>query len=104
MSLTEFSVPLLPKGHYLKKGDEIKPAPPTSKSWLTKALKWFEKMQDPRLLEFKDPVDGWTKVTIYGIEADSADRQKVEARFLAEVARMAGLSGVSGKKKSAKKL
>ena len=98
MSLTEFSVPLLPKGHYLKKGDEIKPAPPTSRSWLTKALKWFETMQDPRLLEFKDQVDGWTKVTIYGIDADSADRQKVEARFLAEVARLGGVGRKTGKK------
>ena len=84
--------------HYLQKGDEIKPAPPTSKSWLTKALKWFETMQDPRLLEFKDQADGWTKVTIYGIEADSADRLKVEARFLAEVARLGGAGRKTGKK------
>jgi len=78
--------------------------PPTSKSWLTKALRWFETMQDPRLLEFKDLVDGWTKVTIYGIEADSADRQLVEARFRAELEKMGAVGRKSGKKKSAEKL
>jgi len=55
-------------------------------------------MQDPRLLEFKDQADGWTKVTIYGIEADSADRQLVEARFLAEVAGLGSAGRKTGKK------
>jgi hypothetical protein len=43
-------------------------------------------------------------VTIYGIEADSADRQLVEARFLAELEKMGVVGRKSGKKKSAKKL
>jgi len=49
-------------------------------------------------LEFKDQADGWTKVTIYGIEADSADRQLVEARFLAEVAGLGSAGRKTGKK------
>lgn len=93
-----------PTAYYLKKGDEIKPAPPTSKSWLTKALRWFETMQnDSRLLKFEDAADGWTKITIFGIEADSADRQKVEARFRAELEKM-GAVGRKGRRKSAEKL
>jgi len=64
-----------------KKGDTVKPVAPATMSQVTKALDWFNELQDPRLITEKDKGGGWKVVTIWGIESDAADRQLIEKRF-----------------------
>ncbi len=71
-----------------KKGSTIKPQPPTTMSQVTKALNWFEEIQDPRLMTERDKGGGWKVVTIWGIESDAADRKIIEERFKDELFRL----------------
>jgi len=64
-----------------KKGETVKPVPPATMSQVTKALDWFNELQDPRLISEKDKGGGWKIVTIWGIESDAAERKLIEKRF-----------------------
>jgi hypothetical protein len=53
----------------------------------------FTELQDPRLISEKDKGGGWKVFTIWGIESDAAERERIEERF------KAGLQRLSGQKK-----
>lgn len=71
---------------YEQKGSVITPVPPAKKGQVTKALKWFEGIGDPRLKTEVEYPGGKRIVTIWGIDSDTADREFVRKRFLDGVA------------------
>lgn len=64
------------------KGTEIIPVPPSGIAQVTKALRWFESIGDPRLRTETEYPGGNLVVTIWGIDSDTADREMVRKRFL----------------------
>jgi hypothetical protein len=67
---------------YEVKGSVITPVPPAKMGQVTKALKWFESIGDPRLKTEVEYPGGKRVVTIWGIDSDTADREMVRKRFL----------------------
>ncbi len=67
---------------YEVKGSVITPVPPAKMGQVTKALKWFESIEDPRMKTEADYPGGKHIVTIWGIDSDTADREIVRKRFL----------------------
>ena len=67
---------------YEQKGSVITPVPPAKMGQVTKALKWFESIGDPRLKTEAEYPGGKRIVTIWGIDSDTADREIVRKRFL----------------------
>lgn len=67
---------------YEQKGSVITPVPPAKKGQVTKALKWFESIGDPRLKTEVEYPGGKRIVTIWGIDSDTVDREIVRKRFL----------------------
>lgn len=67
---------------YEVKGSVITPVPPAKMGQVTKALKWFESIGDPRLKTEVEYPGGKRIVTIWGIDSDTADREMVRKRFL----------------------
>lgn len=72
-----------------KKGSVIKPVAPALMGQVTKALNWFEEIQDSRLVTERDKGGGWKVVTIWGVESDAADRKNIEQRFKDGLERLA---------------
>ena len=77
----DIAVVRFPVVGFEKKGETVKPVPPATMSQVTKALDWFNELQDPRLISEKDKGGGWKIVTIWGIESDAAERKLIEKRF-----------------------
>lgn len=77
---------------YEVKGSVITPVPPAKMGQVTKALKWFESIGDPRLKTEVEYPGGKRIVTIWGIDSDTADREMVRKRFLDGVAQMPAVS------------
>ena len=71
-----------------KKGDQIIPIKPASKSSVRKALKWFEAMGDPRLMTEQEYPGGKRVFTVWGIDSDTANKDLVRRRFLDGVAQV----------------
>lgn len=71
---------------YEQKGSVITPVPPARMGQVTKALKWFESLGDPRLKTETEYPGGKRIVTIWGIDSDTAEREMVRKRFLDGVA------------------
>ena len=67
---------------YEQKGSVITPVPPAKMGQVTKAVKWFESIGDPRLRTEAEYPGGKRIVTIWGIDSDTADREFVRKRFL----------------------
>jgi hypothetical protein len=67
---------------YELKGSVITPVPPAKMGQVTKALKWFESIEDPRLKTEAEYPGGKRIVTIWGIDSDTIDREIVRKRFL----------------------
>lgn len=76
-----------PVVRFAVKGDQVNPIETTA-GQVTKARTWLAAMNDPRLVTEKDQGDGWTYVTIWGIESDAFDREVIAKRFLDGVAGM----------------
>jgi len=73
---------------YEQKGSVITPVPPSKMGQVTKALKWFESVGDPRLKTEAEYPGGKRIVTIWGIDSDTIDREFVRKRFLDGVAQI----------------
>lgn len=73
---------------YEQKGSQIFPIPPSSMSSITKALRWFETIGDPRLKTEQEYPGGKRVVTIWGVDSDASDKALVRRRFLEGVAQL----------------
>ena len=71
---------------YELKGSKIIPIKPSSMSQITKALRWFEALGDPRLKTQQEYPGGKLVVTIWGVDSDAANKDLVRRRFLEGVA------------------
>ncbi len=72
----------VPVVKYEIKDNEIIPTPPATKGQITKATDWFDNViQDDRLKSVIDYPDK-IAVTIWGMESDAAEREKIRKRFL----------------------
>lgn len=70
---------------YEIKGGKIIPVKPARMSQVTKALRWFKELGDPRLKTEQEYPGGKRVVTIWGIDSDTANMFKIRRRFIQEV-------------------
>lgn len=82
---------LLPGGksrvvRYEVKGSKIIPVKPSRMSQVTKALRWFKDLGDPRLKTEQEYPGEKRVVTIWGIDSDTASKSLIRRRFLEGVA------------------
>lgn len=81
---------LLPGGkarvvRYEVKESKIIPVKPSRMSQVTKALRWFKELDDPRLKTEQEYPGGKQVVTIWGIDSDTASKSLIRRRFIGGV-------------------
>jgi len=67
---------------YEVRGSVIVPVKPSTMSQVTKGLKWFEAVGDPRLKTEQEYPGGARVVTIWGIDSDTAKESLIRQRFI----------------------
>ena len=70
---------------YEIKDSKIIPVKPSGMSQVTKALRWFKELGDPRLKSEQEYPGGKRVVTIWGIDSETASMRLIRRRFIGDV-------------------